>query len=290
MDILKKDIKDLQFVAFDLETTGLYPSTSRIIEIGAVKFNLNNEISRFETLVDPEKTISHDSFLIHGITDEMVNGKPKIEEVLPDFINFLEDTVLIAHNCYFDTSFISYNLNQSRMSLPENLVLDTRVLAKKLLDNVQDYRLGTLVKHFNLPNSVFHRAIYDAVYCKDVFLKLIEIMGFLYYEDTLTLDLISSFNKPISFDVITDDHNQIELPQMYDPIREAISDNFRLQISYKKFDGEITERLITPLNFLKQKNKLYLEAFCHLRNERRTFKLSKIVGFSKAIPAALQQK
>ncbi len=277
MEIFNKDIRELTFVAFDLETTGLFPITSGIIEIGAVKFTLDGEISRYQALVNPEMLISESSFLIHGITQEMVINQPTIEKVLPDFLDYIKDTVLIAHNAVFDVSFISYSLVHHGFEIPKNFVLDTRTLAKSLVD-APDFKLITLTKFFDIPYTTFHRAVNDAEYCKNVFINLMKVLS---KERSINLEIISIYNKPLQFSIISKDkNNSMELPEMYRPLREAIHESSVVKISYKRFNGEITSREITPINFLKLKNKLYLEAFCHLRGERRTFKLSKILNMS----------
>lgn len=259
-----------------METTGLFHATSAILEIGAVKFTLDGEISRFESLINPEIAIPHDSYLIHGINRNMVIDKPTIEKVLPDFLNFLEDCILVAHNSIFDVSFISYNVMNFGFEFPVNPVLDTRTLAKSFIDDINDYKLSTLVQYFSLPGSIFHRAVYDAVYCKDIFIKLINIIS---PQGEFTFEELSRINKPLNFNIITQDKEKIDLPEIYLPIKEAIDHSSKIKILYKKFDGEVSDRNITPIAFLKLKNKLYLEAYCHLRNEKRTFKLSKIIRF-----------
>lgn len=269
----QKNLKDINFVAFDLETTGLFPVTSKIIEIGAVKFNLDGEISRFETLIDPESHISQDSFEVHGITYEMVKGKPKIKTILPEFIEFMEDSVLIAHNAIFDVSFIAYALLRENISIPTNLVLDTRILAKSLIEDSPNYKLKTLTEYFGFDGNTYHRALCDAEYCMKVFLKIIERT----FPENTNFEQLIKYNKPIAFNIVSEENNKLDIPDMYLPIKEAIQKNIRLKITYKKVDGEISDRDITPLNFLRLKNKLYVEAFCHLRNEKRNFKLSKII-------------
>jgi DNA polymerase III epsilon subunit family exonuclease len=276
LSIFNKKIKDLKFVAFDLETTGLFPATSGILEIGAVKFTLDGEISRFESLINPQSPISHSSYLIHGINQKMVADKPVIEEVLPDFFNFLEDSVVIAHNSIFDVSFVSYNILKFGLEIPGNPVMDTRILAKTLAGDSPDYKLATLVQYFNLPSTVFHRAVFDAVYCKEVFIKLIDIIS---PQGEFSFEELTSINKPLNFNIMTEYKTSIDLPEIYSPIKQAIVENSKIKISYRKFDGEVSDRDITPISFLKLKNKLYLEAYCHLRGEKRTFKLSKILQF-----------
>ena len=97
---------DQEFVAFDLETTGLSSVTDRIIEIGAVILKNGQEVDRFQTFVDPERPLERKIVDLTGITDEMLKGAPKIEEVLPKFLEFVGDRVLVAHNSDFDTGFI----------------------------------------------------------------------------------------------------------------------------------------------------------------------------------------
>ena len=97
---------DEEFVAFDLETTGLSSHTDRIIEIGAVILKNGKEVDRFQTFVDPERPLDRKIVELTGITEEMLQGAPKIEEVLPKFLDFIGGRVLVAHNSDFDTGFI----------------------------------------------------------------------------------------------------------------------------------------------------------------------------------------
>ena len=95
-----------EFVAFDLETTGLNSREDKIIEIGAVVMKDGKEIDRFQTFVDPHQKLENVTTELTGITDAMLKGAPAIEEILPKFIEFVGDRVLVAHNADFDTGFI----------------------------------------------------------------------------------------------------------------------------------------------------------------------------------------
>ncbi|MBC7474710.1 MAG: 3'-5' exoribonuclease [Candidatus Sericytochromatia bacterium] len=268
-----KNLEDITFVSFDLETTGLFPITCKIIEIGAIKFNLSGEIARFETLVNPNAPISIESYNVHQIDYDMIKDKPSIEEVLPDFINFIDDCVVIAHNSIFDVSFISYCLMKQNSPFPDNIVLDTRLLAKNLVKDSPNYKLKTLTEYFGFEGLTYHRAINDAEYCMKVFLEIIKLFN----DNTIMLDEVMKYDTPIGFDIITKEHEKIDIPEYYLWVKDAIINNQKVKITYKKVDGEISEREITPINLLKLKNKIYLEAFCHLRGEKRNFKLSKIL-------------
>ena len=97
--------KNIEFVALDIETTGLTLVVDRIIEIGAVKFQNGAVIGIFQELIDPEMPISPGAFAVNGITDDMVKGRPTIDKVLPRFIDFLGQDIPIAHNAPFDVGF-----------------------------------------------------------------------------------------------------------------------------------------------------------------------------------------
>lgn len=271
-----KKLGNLNFVAFDLETTGLFPVTSEIIEIGAVKFNLKGEISRFQTLVRSKNKVSYDSFLIHNIEDSMLDGSPDISEAIIPFLDFIKDSVLVAHNSMFDIGFISYAMLQNKILFPDNIALDTRILGKNLVPEVGNYKLSSLTEFFNINNSTFHRALYDAEYCMNVFLAIIN--KFFTSEDYLS-EVIKQ-NEPIDFSVISNNQNIEEISDIYKPLKDAVINSSKISIVYKRHNGEILEREITPIGFLKVKNKLYVEAFCHLRGEKRNFKLSKILNLS----------
>ena len=103
MGSLDKDI----FICFDCETTGLTPETDRIIELAAVRFTFSEILDTFETLIDPETPISPESMAIHHITDAMVQGKPKIQEVLPSFLEFIGKGMIVGHGITNDIAFVT---------------------------------------------------------------------------------------------------------------------------------------------------------------------------------------
>jgi DNA polymerase III epsilon subunit family exonuclease len=119
---------DVEFSAFDLETTGLHSTFCQIVEFGAVRFRADGtELDRLEQLVDSRCRIPADVTKIHGITDAMVQGKPPIEHALSKFVQFLgsSDTSLMAHNASFDIGFVSIAMGRCGMTLPANPVVDT---------------------------------------------------------------------------------------------------------------------------------------------------------------------
>ena len=155
---------DQEYVAFDLETTGLSSRTDRIIEIGAVILKEGKEVDRFQTFVDPERPLDRKIVELTGITDEMLKGAPKIEEVLPKFLEFVGDRVLVAHNSDFDTGFIRGECN--RHGYEYNLTAaDTLILSQNLLSHLNKFKLNIVSNALSLPDFTHHRAGDDAMTC-----------------------------------------------------------------------------------------------------------------------------
>ena len=155
---------DQEYVAFDLETTGLSSNQDRIIEIGAVVMKNGEELDRFQTFVDPHRPLEKKIVELTGITDEMLKGAPSIEKVLPKFLEFVGDRVLVAHNSDFDTGFIRAECG--RQGLAYNLTAaDTLVLSQNMLPHLNKFKLDIVSNALSLPDFQHHRAADDAVTC-----------------------------------------------------------------------------------------------------------------------------
>ena len=164
-----------EFVAFDLETTGLSSRDDRIIEIGAVILKDGQEIDRFQTFVDPERQLERKIVELTGITDEMLQGAPKIQEILPKFLEFVGDRVLVAHNSDFDTGFIRAECQ--RQGLPYRYTAaDTLILSQNLLQHLSKFKLDIVSNALNLPDFNHHRAGDDAMTCGLIMTKLMEML------------------------------------------------------------------------------------------------------------------
>ncbi|MCL2861849.1 MAG: exonuclease domain-containing protein [Firmicutes bacterium] len=170
---IPKELKQNEYCVFDTETTGLDPKTSKIVEIAAVRIKNGEMVETFSTLIDPEMPIPPDSTRIHGITDEMVKGKPNIEAVLPDFYKFSFGTTLVAQNIGFDLSFIKYHGKPLNIYF-DNPTQDTLTLAHKHLKGLHNYKLETIANHLGIPLSGAHRALNDTIATAQVFLKIMK--------------------------------------------------------------------------------------------------------------------
>ena len=164
---------DEEFVAFDLETTGLSSKTDRIIEIGAVILKNGKEVDRFQTFVDPERPLDRKIVDLTGITDEMLKGAPKIEEVLPKFLDFIGDRVLVAHNSDFDTGFIRAEC--ARLGYEYSFTAaDTLILSQNLLSHLNKFKLNIVSNALSLPDFNHHRAGDDAMTCGLIMTRLMQ--------------------------------------------------------------------------------------------------------------------
>lgn len=166
----------MNFVAFDLETTGIQPEEDAIVEVGAVKFLDGLPQAPFSTLVNPQRLIPQDAIAVHGISNEDVRDQPPIREVLAPFADYCGDLPLVAHNARFDFKFLEAAVKREKARAPTGVVLDTHALSKKVFPGLINYRLETLTKHFEFPNTVFHRAYEDAEYCGKIFLRILETL------------------------------------------------------------------------------------------------------------------
>ena len=164
-----------EFAAFDLETTGLSSKTDRIIEIGAVILKDGQEIDRFQTFVDPERHLERKIVELTGITEEMLVGAPKIEEVLPKFLDFIGDRVLVAHNSDFDTGFIRAECERQGFDY-KYTAADTLILSQNLLRHLNKFKLDIVSNALNLPEFNHHRAGDDAMTCGLIMTKLMAML------------------------------------------------------------------------------------------------------------------
>jgi DNA polymerase-3 subunit epsilon len=194
------------FTAFDLETTGLDPKQDRIVEIGALKFDKRGPVSRFSVLINPGIPMPAEAGRVNNITDEMLRGKPSLDQIFSDFIGFIGDTILIAHNAPFDCGFINEKLKdrfegsgkreedpaQGSLlddpgedpegekhwkapfpSLP-NRIVNTLVYAKEVFPGRYKYNLQDLARSLGIGSVDAHRAEDDARVCMEIFVRCVE--------------------------------------------------------------------------------------------------------------------
>jgi len=175
---LDRKLSELTYTVFDTETTGLEPSNGdEIIQIGAARI-VNNRLLRqevFDQIIDPECPLKPASIPIHGITEDMVRGKPTIDVVLPSFYEFCEDTVLIAHNAAFDMRFLQLKEERTGIKFSQP-VLDTLLLSAVAHPNQESHKLDVILERLGIQIGSRHNALEDSLATAEVFLKLVPLL------------------------------------------------------------------------------------------------------------------
>ena len=159
------------FVAIDVETTGLSPTANELIEVSAIKYDGNKKIDTFSTLIKPKVRIPYHITNITGITNDMVESYPEVEEVMPMLVEFIGNHPIVAHNANFDYKFIqSYSNN----SFSKNTLIDTVSIGRRLYPNLPNHKLGTIAKHIGVTGDGFHRAEFDCECCAKIYINYLE--------------------------------------------------------------------------------------------------------------------
>ena len=166
---------DDTYIVFDIETTGFSAIRDKIIEIGAVKVVNGEIVDRFSTFVNPQRPIPFEITNLTSITDEMVLEADPIENVLPQFLEFVGDGVLVAHNASFDVGFIEQNCRYQEIEYRFTYV-DTVAMARVLLPTLSKYKLNLVAKALGISLENHHRAVDDAGATAEIFVKFVEML------------------------------------------------------------------------------------------------------------------
>ena len=268
------------FVAFDLETTGLSSEKDTIIEIGAVLFSGGEEQKRFQTFVDPKRKLDPEIIQLTGITDDMLVGAPSIEDVLPKFMEFVGDRVVVAHNAKFDTSFIKEAC--LKQGIPYTLTaVDTLMLSRHLMPQLQRHKLDAVAKALKLPDFKHHRAVDDSNICGRIMVRFAQMLAKQGYStiQEVSEKLSHKRSKGVIFaerpyHIILLAKNQTGLRNLYHLISES-------NLSYFKKSPRIPKSLLTEL-----REGLIIGSACEagelfqaILEEKKEEELEQIAGF-----------
>lgn len=165
-----------EYVVVDVETTGFDIDKDEIIEIAAIKVIEDKETDRFHALVRSEKQVPKKIVELTGITDDLLNSQGvDLDLAMEDFISFVGEDIVVAHNASFDSDFIQASCEMCDLDDFDNECIDTVALAKKKMPEARNYRLGTLLDMLNLDNKISHRAESDCDAALRLFRKLIKM-------------------------------------------------------------------------------------------------------------------
>jgi len=167
-------LKDLDFVVVDVEATGAKTPPNRLIELGAYRIRGGRIVDKFQSLVNPEIPIPRFVASLTSISNDMVRNAPLFANVAPKWLDFVSDSVLVAHNAPFDTSFLNHEISRvypgHRMVNPH---LCTVRLSRRVLPDLSNHRLETIANHFSIPIASRHRAGSDALATAEIFILLL---------------------------------------------------------------------------------------------------------------------
>ncbi len=264
------------FVAFDTETTGLFIS-SRVVELGAVKFRASEVLETFQSMVDPGEPIPDDATAVHGITDHQVAGQPLIAQVLPQFEVFAQDAVLVAHNAPYDIGILATEYARLRRAPLDSPVLDSCALARTARLGTSNHKLGTLAEYFGISRSA-HRALADSLAVHQVFWRCLKRLR--YTPETPVEEVFRAAGPPGR---LTDYIEIIEkLPDRFRPLIEALEAGRSVAIRYSGGTKGIAPRVITPLAFYKANGVIYMEAEAADECQRKSFRLDRVLEVSRS--------
>ena len=162
------------FTAFDTETSGITPTNSRIIEIGAVRFTKDGIISKWSKLFDPDQILSPFIINLTHITQEMVDAADPINKHIRDFLGFLGSLIIVAHNAQFDLNFLNAECENCGLPVTKNQAVDTLQLSRILIPEAEYHKLDFLADFLGIDKGSSHRALDDAITCMELFKKCLE--------------------------------------------------------------------------------------------------------------------
>lgn len=264
---------EVPFAFLDVETTGLDPSQGdRVCEIAVLKTVNGSVVGEFTTLVNPGRSIPQSAVSVHGITDMMVRRSPFFRDIAKDLLSVIKDSVIVAHNAKFDLGFLHVELGNLRITLPENNVIDTLGIARRYY-TFPSNSLGQIAKYIGLPAENGHRALADVMTTRDVFQYFLTDLG----RRGIRLKRLKDVMKLQGKSVEIESRKELVLPV---EIEQALRAKGKLRIKYlSAYNDETTTRVIEPYDISVTKESTYIHAFCHLRKERCTFRLDRILEF-----------
>ena len=259
------DFTNSRFAFLDLETTGLSPwFGDRICEVGIVLTEGRRIKESYQTLVNPQRPLSPAAASTNSLTAADLERAPLFSHVAEALATRLGDAIVVCHNAGFELQFLDSEFRRLRQDFELPNLIDSLHLARQNFE-LPSYSLVALAETFGTHRSETHRALADALTGRAVFFAMMDALKPRHRPLDDFIGLYSSPAWPSS---------EIHLPI---ELAEAIGTGRRLEITYIDSDGEKTVRWITPHRVLGLADYIYLEAYCHLRRDERSFRLDRIV-------------
>ncbi|MBX2994460.1 MAG: exonuclease [Bdellovibrionaceae bacterium] len=273
MNWLEQKLSDITLIAFDTETTGAYPLGDEVVEFGAVKWRGGQIIDELQVLVKPSQPMTPFNMSIHGITNEMVENCPPMSTQIQKIRDFMSDGVLVAHHAPFDIGFMTVEFEKAGLPFPNDPVLCSSLLARRLIEESPNHKLQTLIKVLKIDGGTAHRALDDARACLYVELECWKRAG----EDKTLAEISKLQGKELKWA----DYVLLKNPSnLIQALALAILHKKDFDIVYDGGSLKGKTRRITPQGIVRNPDGDYVSAICHIDRAQKRFYLGKILDFS----------
>jgi DNA polymerase III subunit epsilon len=274
---LIQSLATIPIACIDVETTGASADLGdRIIEIGIVRYEGGCKTAEYQHLIDPQRRISAGVTALTGISQSMCTGQPTFAAQLPKMLTLLGGAAILGHNIRFDLSFLLREFQRAGHPMQEMLqatpVLDTVRIARRRFGRGGN-GLATLARRLGHDPQISHRALPDALTTAIVFEQLLHPIG---GWQAMLCDVLRDQGGPMSLAPETQRQRPLPLE-----LEEALESGRPVLMDYLDAHDRRTQRVINPLQVRNFRGELLLVAHCQLRNDRRTFKVQRIVSLSR---------
>ncbi|MDB5354143.1 MAG: polymerase epsilon subunit [Phycisphaerales bacterium] len=274
---LLQPLRDIPLAFLDVETTGASADFGdRVVELGIVRVEAGKVVGEYQQLIDPLRRISPGVTALTGISQSMVDGQPTFAAQLPAAMALLKGAAVLGHNVRFDLSFLYKEFRRCGQDIVEALdnapVMDTVRIARRRFGRGGN-ALQLLAPRLGVLPVTAHRALADAQTTAAVFEKLMEPVG---GWEVCLCDAYREQGGPMGLLPVAGRESLLPLE-----LEEALEQRCPVMMEYLDAQANRTQRLIEPLHVRRSNGELMLIAHCHLRNDRRTFKLERIVRLTR---------
>ncbi len=268
-------LRDREWVALDLEATGVAWGHDRIVEIGAVRFHFESDHivpgPRFEALVNPAIPIPEVVSRITGLTDDSVRDAPNLETIWPEFVTFIEGAEVISHGARADLAWLGSEALRLGVCPPKANFHCTLELSRRAVPKARRHTLEALMDHLELkrPGAAFHRALADALHTRNLFGRCVTLL-----EAETLHDL--GFESPLQWP--SPEVYAVRIPPRLASLEPLVTSQQVCQIIYRGGSAGRDPRPITPLGFFAHEGVAYLRAWCHLSDAAKSFRCDRITS------------
>jgi DNA polymerase-3 subunit epsilon len=271
----ERKLSELAFVAFDTEATGYSNVTDRLVEIAGVRFRWDaagwREEGVFQELIDPGRPMPPETVAVHGITDDRLAGAARALDALDRFLAFAQGALLTVHYAPADMGMMAFAYARAGRPAPTASALDTSPLSRRTLPGIPDYSLETLAARLGLPAPT-HRALPDALATRALFELCVARLG---EPSSLSLgDLLARSGPLVTLEEFAG--LPLELPAPLADVGRGIAEGRDVTLEYRGGSKGQVPRRVTPQYLFARQGHVFLEGYCHLDGEKKSFRLDRI--------------